>query len=133
MAIYRIFTSFIKTKTRLMDELFDRLRKSKFRSKFHLRDKERDYLDRKGFCEIRKEAVKFIDDRIAPAIIINDGRQTPYKNHPVFIAQHATATCCRKCIAKWYKFPPKIELNEEQKRYLVDVIMHWLKLDVHNS
>ncbi len=25
----------------------------------------------------------------------NDGKQTPFRGHPVFTAQHATATCCR--------------------------------------
>ncbi len=25
------------------------------------------------------------------------------KGHPVFVAQHATATCCRECIRKWHK------------------------------
>ena len=41
--------------------------------------------------------------RIAPKEPLNDGKQTPMKGHPVFIAQHATATCCRECTRKWHK------------------------------
>jgi len=40
---------------------------------------------------------------VIPAYIVNDGKQTPMRGHPVFIAQHATATCCRECIRKWHK------------------------------
>ena len=45
------------------------------------------------------------------------------RGHPVFIAQHATATCCRECIRKWHKMQPGKELSRVQQDYLVDVIM----------
>ena len=61
--------------------------------------------------------------REAPAVIPNDGKQTPMKGHSVFIAQHATATCCRECIRKWHKMKPGVELTQIQQDYLVDVIM----------
>ena len=65
--------------------------------------KDYDYLEKHGISEIIDHAHKFILDRLSPAYPINDGKQTPFKNHPVFVAQHATATCCRKCMNKWYK------------------------------
>jgi hypothetical protein len=46
--------------------------------------------------------------------------------HPVFIAQHATATCCRSCLAKWHFIPPGRDLTEEQIAYVVGVIERWL-------
>ena len=49
------------------------------------------------------------------------------RGHPVFIAQHATATCCRGCIEKWHKFKKGVELTPEQQNYLVEVIMEWIK------
>lgn len=49
------------------------------------------------------------------------------RGHPVFIAQHATATCCRGCIEKWHKIPKKIELSDNQQKYLVSIIMEWIK------
>ena len=50
--------------------------------------------------------IEIIFKREAPAFIHNDGKQTPTKGHPVFVAQHATATCCRECIRKWHKIQP---------------------------
>ena len=74
-----------------------------------------------------KHAKDFIAKREAPAYIANDGKQTPMKGHPVFIAQHATATCCRECIRKWHKMQPGKELSQIQQDYLVDVIMTWIQ------
>ena len=87
--------------------ILDKLAKSKFRSKFKLRSKELEYIKDKGLEKIRSHAYDFIRDRVALAEPINDGKQTPMRGHPVFIAQHATATCCRGCIEKWHKFPPE--------------------------
>ena len=111
----------------MYDDLFQRLSKSKFRSKFHLRDKEKSYILEKGLDTIESHAKDFISKRIAPAQIPNDGKQTPMRGHPVFIAQHATATCCRGCIEKWHKIPKGVQLNSAQQKYLVSVIMEWIK------
>ena len=88
------------TKEQWYKQLFERLGKSKFRSSFYLKQKDIDYINEKGLETIRKHAEDFIAKREAPAHIPNDGKQTPMKGHPVFIAQHATATCCRECIRK---------------------------------
>ena len=85
------------------DSLFAALRRSAFRRKFRLREKEADYLAAKGLPMILEHAGDFIRSRLAPAEPKNDGRQTPMQGHPVFVAQHATATCCRDCLAKWHK------------------------------
>lgn len=115
----------------MYDEIFDRLSKSDFRKKFKLSPKDRLYLEQKGFDTIRSHAVDFIAKRIAPADIPNDGKQTPMRGHPVFTAQHATATCCRGCINKWHKFPKEVQLTMEQQKYLVDLIMEWIKRQVN--
>ena len=65
--------------------------------------------------------------RIAPSFIPNDERQTPMKGHPVFIAQHGTGTCCRKCISKWHNIPKGVELTTSQQNYIVDIIMEWIR------
>ena len=115
----------------MYDEIFDRLNKSDFRKKFKLNPKDRLYLEQKGFDTIRSHAVDFIAKRVAPANIPNDGKQTPMRGHPVFTAQHATATCCRGCINKWHKFPKGVQLTKEQQEYLVDLIMEWIKRQVN--
>lgn len=110
-----------------MQEIFKKLAKSKFRSKFKLNDKYKSYVQEQGLEKIRSHAQDFIAKRIAPADIPNDGKQTPMKNHPVFIAQHATATCCRKCINQWHGFPINVELDKTQQKYLVDIIILWIE------
>lgn len=112
-----------------LDDLFERLSHSKFRSSFHLNSKDREYIVQKGMLTIRKHAVDFIAKRLAPAVISNDGKQTPMRHvHPVFIAQHATGCCCRQCFYKWHHIPPDILLSQQQQKYAVDVIMHWIEL-----
>lgn len=115
----------------MYDEVFDRLSKSDFRKKFKLNQKDRLYLEQKGFDTIRRHALDFIAKRVAPADIPNDGKQTPMRGHPVFTAQHATATCCRGCINKWHRFPKGVQLTKEQQEYLVDLIMEWIKRQVN--
>ena len=116
----------LMTKDEWYRQLFERLDNSKFRSSFHLKQKDIDYINEKGLDTIRQHAADFIAKREAPAYIANDGKQTPMRGHPVFIAQHATATCCRECIRKWHKMQPGKELSQVQQDYLVDVIMIWI-------
>ncbi len=109
-----------------IDEVFVALKRSKFRSRFRLSAKEVEYLGQKGLPVILDHARNFIAARLAPADPVNDGRQTPMKNHPVFIAQHATATCCRKCLEKWHRIPRNKPLTSDQIDYVVSLIEHWL-------
>ena len=109
-----------------MDELFAALGRSKFRSRFRLSDKEAVYLKQKGIETILEHARDFITKRLAQAHPVNDGRQTPMRNHPIFVAQHATGTCCRKCLEKWHRIPKGQRLNEEQIDYILKVLRQWL-------
>ena len=103
------------------------LRNSKFRSKFKLIKKDLDYIAAKGFETIKEHAFQFVNSRVAPAFPKNDGKQTPMKGHPVFIAQHATATCCRGCLSKWHGFEKGRTLNEVEIDYVVGLIMGWIE------
>ena len=121
------------TKDEWYRQLFERLDSSKFRSSFHLKQKDIDYINEKGLDTIRQHAADFIAKREAPAYIANDGKQTPMRGHPVFIAQHATATCCRECIRKWHKMQPGKKLSQVQRDYLVDVIMTWIQKEIERQ
>ena len=110
-----------------LTELFERLSKSAFRMKFHLSQKDRDYIQEKGLDTIRMHARDFVAKRLAPAVIANDGKQTPMRGHPVFLAQHATGCCCRGCFYKWHHIPSGRELTEEEQRYAVAVLMAWIE------
>lgn len=123
----------LMTKDEWYRQLFERLDNSKFRSSFHLKQKDIDYINEKGLDTIRQHAADFIAKREAPAYIANDGKQTPMRGHPVFIAQHATATCCRECIRKWHKMQPGKELSQVQQDYLVDVIMIWIQKEMERQ
>lgn len=110
-----------------LEPLFAALAKSSFRRRFQLQGQDRDYLLCKGWPIIAQHARDFIDRRLAPVEIANDGKQTPYRGHPVFVAQHATACCCRGCLHQWYGIPPGIELTTVQREYIVSVLLAWLR------
>ena len=109
-----------------LDDVFARLSRSDFRRRFRLRGRELEYLRSRGVDEVMEHAARFVDERLAPAAPANDGKQTPYGNHPVFVAQHATATCCRGCLEKWHAIPKGHALTEEETRYVLDVLRRWL-------
>jgi predicted Fe-S protein YdhL (DUF1289 family) len=109
-----------------VQEVLSRLSGSPFRSRIHLGEKEAGYLRRKGMDEVLEHGVEFIEKRLAPASPVNDGKQTPWHNHPVFVAQHATATCCRGCLQKWHEIPKGRILTVEEQQYIVEVIGAWL-------
>ena len=109
-------------------QLFLRLSHSKFRSSFYLNQKDKDIIAKKGLSTIREHARQIIAKRLAPAVIPNDGKQTPMRHgtSPVFIAQHATGCCCRGCLEKWHRIPKGRALTQEEQAYVVDVLMHWI-------
>ena len=108
------------------DAVLRRLGRSKFRSGFGLGADERDYLARKGLETVLSHARDFVGERLAPALPPNDGRQTPWKGHPAFVAQHATATCCRGCLSKWHGIPKGRKLTEREIGYVLLLIGKWL-------
>ena len=116
-----------------IDEALNNLQKSNFRSKFHLSKRDIDYIKEKGLDKIREHARDFIEKRLAPAYISNDGEQTPMRGHPVFIAQHACACCCRGCLNKWYKVKKDIELTEIQQEKIVNLLMAWIEREYYGK
>lgn len=113
-----------------LTDLFERLSKSAFRSRFHLSKKDKEYIAEKGLATIRKHAEDFVAKRLAPADIPNDGKQTPMRGHPVFLAQHATGCCCRGCFYKWHHIPAGRQLTQEEQRYAVAVLMAWIEKQI---
>ena len=113
-----------------MEEILYKLSKSKFRSSFHLNNKLKEYTKEKGIDTIRNHAYDFINKRLKPKTIKNDGKQTPMKGHPVFISQHATATCCRNCLYKWHKIPKEKELSNKEVDYIVNLIIKWIENEI---
>jgi hypothetical protein len=116
-----------------LDELFAALAKSTFRAGFKLNSKDMAYLQQKGLSTVLDHAEDFIESRLAPAVIENDGKQTPMRGHPVFVAQHATACCCRSCLQKWHQIPQGRELTLAEQAYIVVVLEKWLREKVTST
>lgn len=116
-----------------IDKLLEDLSKTKFRGSFHLDEKMKRYVIEKGMNKIVEHAYDFVRTRLAPANILNDGKQTPYRGHPVFIAQHATGTCCRGCLMKIHKIEKNKKLSNNEIDYVVNVITSWIRSEVYNG
>jgi hypothetical protein len=108
-------------------DLFERLGRSRFRSRFRLRDDELRQLARLDRSRLAEQAAEIIRTRLAAAEPRNDGKQTPWRGHPVFVAQHATATCCRGCLAKWHGIAMGSELTTPEQDYVVSVLLRWIE------
>ncbi len=113
----------------IYNNVINKLQKSKFRSSFKLKQKDIDYINEKGMSMIKRHAVDFINQKLAPENPENDGKQTPMKNHPVFIAMHACACCCRTCLYKWHKIPMNKELTKDEKNYIYGLLIYWITLE----
>ncbi|HTZ25956.1 MAG TPA: DUF4186 domain-containing protein [Streptosporangiaceae bacterium] len=113
-----------------LDAKLDAIARRPFRAKFHLRGRDRATAELRGPSTMRMHARDLIATRLAPAQPRNDGRQTPYRGHPVFVAQHATATCCRGCLERSHHIPKGRELSREEIGYVVDVISRWIEREL---
>jgi predicted Fe-S protein YdhL (DUF1289 family) len=111
---------------RNLDQVFEELARSSFRRRFRLNGRDADYLRGNGRDVVLSHAKGFVAKRLAPATPVRDGKQTPMRGHPVFVAQHATATCCRGCLAKWHGIPAGRELSEAEREHVVSALARWL-------
>lgn len=116
----------------IIHQKLESLSHSSFRNSFHLKEKEKKYIEEKGIDTIKVHAQDFIEKRLSN-LLANDGKQTPMKGHPVFIAQHATGTCCRKCLYKWHHIPQDRPLLQTEKNYIVCIIMAWIQKERRKS
>ena len=110
-----------------IEQALQKLGRSGFRSRFYLTEQDRAYIQQKGMDVIRRHAEEIIAARLAPAEIKNDGKQTPMRGHPVFIAQHACACCCRDCLHKWYHVQKGTALTSAQQEKIVNLLMAWIQ------
>ena len=115
-----------------IDNKLEELKKSKFRNSFHLKYKDKLYIEKKGIEIIKKHAIDFINLKLSPANPLNDGKQTPYHGHPIFVAMHACGCCCRGCLEKWHQIPKGRALNQNEKKYILLLLLFWLKNEYKN-
>ena len=106
------------------------LARQPFRARFHRRGRDAAMVELRGMDVVRRHAGELLAERLAPAAPRKDGKQTPYRGHPVFVAQHATATCCRSCLERWHGIPKGRALTPEEQAYAIDVICRWIATDL---
>lgn len=112
---------------RPLDEVFDALTRSPFRQRQRLGAADAAYLRERGIDDVLRHAEEFVARRLAPAEPARDGKQTPWRGHPVFVAQHATATCCRGCLQKYHGIPKCAPLTDEQQAHVIAALERWLR------
>ena len=116
-----------------LDAAFHKLSVSAFRRKFRLQGKELAYLQTWGLPHVMRQGADLLRQRLAPAEPPNDGRQTPWRNHPIFVAQHATGTCCRGCLEKTYAIPKGAALTQEEIAHVLSAIERWLSVELERA
>ena len=116
-----------------IEQALGKLKNSKFRAKFHLSEKDKAYVREKGVELLRSHCADIVRKRLAPAVIANDGKQTPMCGHPVFVAQHACACCCRSCLNKWYNVKIGVELSDAQQMKIINLLMAWIKSEMEKQ
>jgi len=94
-------------------------------------------IDEKAVLSARRSGVSGLEERVHRRIRSSvgsadnpfDGRQTPMEGsgNPIHYAQHATATCCRKCMEYWHGIPQGDDLAEEEIEYFAELVMMYLK------
>jgi hypothetical protein len=112
-----------------LDQVFPLLQTSAFRRRFRLGPRERAYLGERGLDTVLSHARKFVAERLAPAVPVNDGKQTPYRGHPAFVAQHATACCCRGCLKQWHGIPWGRPLTAAEQEHVIAALERWLRAE----
>ncbi len=94
--------------------------------KFTLGEAEQEYVTSRGMEILRLHAADFVNKRLAPANPKNDGRQTPTKGHPVFIAQHACGCNDRASLEEFFGIEMGRALSDDEAEMVVDVILRWI-------
>ncbi|HEY5652918.1 MAG TPA: DUF4186 family protein [Pontiella sp.] len=94
--------------------------------KFSLGEAEQEYVTSRGMDILRLHAADFVNKRLAPANPKNDGRQTPTKGHPIFIAQHACGCNDRSSLEEFFGYEMGRSLTPDEVERIVDVILLWI-------
>ncbi|WP_217601982.1 DUF4186 family protein [Chitinophaga sp. GbtcB8] len=113
-----------------VDFIFESLQSEIIRHVFWHTPIQEDALEKtfaNGYDTTKAIALKLLKARIGKYNYFMDGRQTPMgKDEIVNYAQHATATCCRKCLETWHNINMEVPLTEEQLEYCAELVMKYI-------
>jgi hypothetical protein len=112
---------------------FFSLKKEKVRHYFWHRElgqKAINHAKRKGRSGLRQRVRKHLETCIAPSAPWHDGFQTPMTDIPAnafAYGQHATATCCRKCLEYWHGIPQGVRVTAPDLDYLTELVCLYIE------
>lgn len=89
-------------------------------------DRARRLIRRDGMAGIRAKVRERIEKAIGLEPNAFDGRQTPLSGNVLHYAQHATATCCRRCAWYWYGIPREGEMAADAVEFCVGLVNAYL-------
>ena len=101
-------------------ELFAALGRSRFRSRFVLEPGDWAYIQSRGMHCIAQHARQFVAQPCRGPTCKR--RPADADEHILFVAQHATATCCRGCLARWHGIQTGRAADRDGDRLRYDVI-----------
>ncbi len=108
-------------------KLLEKVAKCDYRAEIDLGAEDIEYINSRGFDMMIKHAQDFVERRLGPARPRNEGKQTPLKGHPLFLAQHATGSDSRRALSEYHGIAEGKELSRQQIDYVTDVVLRWLE------
>ena len=111
---------------RELDELFEALERSEFRSRFRLRGREAAYLREKGLEAVLEHARDFVEKRLAPA---RARQRRPADAHAKSPGLHRPARhghLLSRLPGEMAQIPKGRALSDREVQYVVAVIERWL-------
>lgn len=85
---------------------------------------------KKGRTGLRPAVKKHLATAIGGAHPFRDGYQTTMKDDApsaIPFGQHATATCCRKCLEYWHGIPQGKELSDAELNYFSELVCLYIE------
>lgn len=108
-------------------KLLEKVAESDYRAEIDLGPEDMDYVNSRGFDMMVRHAHDFVERRLGPARPRNEGKQTPLKGHPLFLAQHATGADSRAALSEYHGIAEGKKLSRQQMDYVTDVVLRWLE------
>lgn len=81
-----------------------------------------------GLEALKAQVRPLLEKKIGKEKIFRDGTQTKKEGSAIFYAQHATATCCRKCLEYWYGIARKRKLTKAELDFCENLVVAYIDM-----
>jgi len=117
------------------EETFDYMKKEWIRNKYWSREIDAEAMQHAkkiGKNGMATAITKRIKQSVTNGRPFNDGGQTAEDGDILCYAQHATASCCRKCIEYWHGIPAGKDLTADEADYLKKLMLLYIDARLPN-